>query len=369
MNSVGVAYEVTEDVLEVLDWSAALVEILKQMRRMAGPAGEVRLISLHLRAHLHRLIRGVVVRRRQRRSLAPRAVRLRLAVLVPFVLEVSVDVARLGRGDEQAILIDNEVGPRGVGCGIASVEDEQPRQHTEVIAIPEARWQFRVPRHLTEAAQLRRNVGGQCSVASACAPELLAHLGQRVGAASLFGGLLSKVPLEAAEERDLRAALAFRLPLCLAAHRHHPLPLEHLVEVELHLVRVAQLADRALPRAYAGKKHTPARLGELLRRNLLDLDAELTLNATLRVDVPLSHIGRHRRACTISCSSRRRPPAYLRFAHGAAAQRHLYHERHAVVLLSLSEDLQEGPGRGLSADICRGGGQALLADLTRSAQL
>ena len=292
-------------------------------------------------------------------ALAPRAPCLRLAVPVPLELEIRVDVAGLGRGDEQAVLVDNEVRPRGVRRRVSGVEDEKPRQDAEVLAIPEAWCELWVACHLADAAELRRQVGRQTCVLSTRAPEELTHLRQRRPAAELIGPLLGKIALEATQKRDLGAALAFDLPLSLTAHGHDPLTLEHLVQVKLHLVRITvrtqtlpcelrlvvkELADCGLPRAHAGEKYACARLRELLRRDLLDLDAKLTFDATLRVGVPRAHVGRRRRACAIASGSCLCPAAYLSLTHWATAQRHLYNERHAVVLLSLSEDLQAGGG-------------------------
>ena len=107
--AVRVADEVTKHTLLVLDRPAALVQILEEMRRMPWPACKVGLVRLHLQAHGDRLVGGVVVGSRQRRPLTPRHKRLRLAVLVPFVLELARHVARLGGGEDQAILVVHQI--------------------------------------------------------------------------------------------------------------------------------------------------------------------------------------------------------------------------------------------------------------------
>eukprot|EP00966_Prymnesium_polylepis_P216708 5017001-Prymnesium_polylepis.1 len=89
----------------MLDGTAALIEILEEVGRVAWPAREIAGVALHLDAHLDRLVRAVMVSRWQRRPLAPRHEWLRLAVLVPRVLEIRVHVAGLSRRDEQPILV------------------------------------------------------------------------------------------------------------------------------------------------------------------------------------------------------------------------------------------------------------------------
>eukprot|EP00966_Prymnesium_polylepis_P319850 7376277-Prymnesium_polylepis.1 len=269
MDAVRVADEVAENLLEVLDGPAALVEVLQQMCGVPRAAGKIGLVCFHLDAHLHRLIGGVVVSRGQRRSLAPRTPRHRFAELVPLVLEVRVDVARLGGGDEQPVLVMHKVGPRRIGCRVTSVEDEQPWQDAEAVAVPKACRKLWVACHLTNVQPLPKLLMKR-GVARPRAVEKLTHLGQRGEETTLLCDLLVDVALEAAEEGDLWAALALHLPLSLAARWHQPFALKHLIEIELHLVRVAmrsqtlrgelglvseQLANCGLPCAHAGEEH------------------------------------------------------------------------------------------------------------------
>eukprot|EP00966_Prymnesium_polylepis_P332494 7387991-Prymnesium_polylepis.1 len=82
-------------------------------------------------------------------TLAERAVLKLLVGLVPLILELRVDVARLGRRDHQPRLVTHEIEPCRIGAS-GALENEQADEDAEVRPVPEARRQFRVARHLTE---------------------------------------------------------------------------------------------------------------------------------------------------------------------------------------------------------------------------
>ena len=148
------ADEVAANALEVLDWPAGLVELLYQVRRVPRWGDEEGLVfQLHLGAHLDALVGRVRVGVGDGRPPAEWAVLEHLAPAVPLVLELGVDVARLGGGHHQPLLVVNQVQPRRVGAGLA-LEDEQADEHGEVVAVPEASRQLRVPGDLAERLEL-----------------------------------------------------------------------------------------------------------------------------------------------------------------------------------------------------------------------
>eukprot|EP00966_Prymnesium_polylepis_P168799 3903140-Prymnesium_polylepis.1 len=316
---------------------------------------EVGLVSLHLRTQLDGLVGGMVVGRRHRRPLAPRHPWLCLAVAIPGALELRVDVARLGRGDDQPVLVQDKVGPRRVGRRVAGVEDEHAREDAKVVAVPDARRQLGVARDLAHRAQLFAPLLVERRVAGTGAPEKLGHLGQRADATLLVGALLVQEALKAAQEGDLRAALGLRLPLGLHACRHQALVLQQLVQVDLGLVRVAvraqalrgelglvdeELGDGALVEAHVREEDTRTRRRHLLRLHLLDVEAKLAEDSTRGIGVPRAHVWRSTRACAVARSRCRGPAAPLLLAERFAAQRVLDQQRHAKVLLLLGEYLQ-----------------------------
>eukprot|EP00966_Prymnesium_polylepis_P040711 944901-Prymnesium_polylepis.2 len=190
--------------------------------------------------------------------------------------------------------------------------------------------------------------------------------------AQLCSTLLVPIALEAAEEGDLGATLTFHLPLRLTALWHESSALQDRIQVHLGLVIVAmskqaliskrrvvceKLGNGANEGAHARKEHADARLRELLRGNVLDIDAVLPQDATLGVDIPLSHVWRCICSRAIASSRRRRPSAPLGLVERPAAQCHLDEQRHAKVLLSLGEHLctrRSSVSDALSALRCAG---------------
>eukprot|EP00966_Prymnesium_polylepis_P094844 2196273-Prymnesium_polylepis.1 len=123
---------------------------------MAHRRDEARVVlDLHLCAHLDTLIRHVGVSLRDGGALSEWAVLELLVLLIPRVLELGRDVARLARDHGQPRLVGHKVEPRGIRAGL-TLEDDQPDEHAEILVVPEARRQLGVPCHFTVVGQLAR---------------------------------------------------------------------------------------------------------------------------------------------------------------------------------------------------------------------
>eukprot|EP00966_Prymnesium_polylepis_P048811 1129829-Prymnesium_polylepis.1 len=126
--TIEIAQECALDALEVLNRAARLIQLLRYMGGVAARLDQVGLVlQLHLCAHLDRLIRGMAICLWDGRLAAERAEGDPLAALVPLVLQLGVDEARVGRRHEQPVAIVQVVRPCLIGWQLP-IEDQHPRQ-------------------------------------------------------------------------------------------------------------------------------------------------------------------------------------------------------------------------------------------------